>query len=520
MFLTNLEPYIGNWTKAHATHLLTRAAFGPKRSDIQWSVDNGLEATINNLFQEKQLPDPPIYHRYTGDPEVPVGETWVNTPAGVGGINTARRASLNAWWAGLILNDGFSIGERMTLFWHEHFPVSTINQGRQGYHYSTILRSNALGNFRTLIEELTISPAILIYLNGNDNTREAPNENYSRELLELFTIGKGLAAGPGDYTNYTEEDVFEIAKALTGWVSRNTDSDNEIKSTFRPNRHDNSVKKLSARFDNIEISDEGENEYKTVIDIILRKNETARFLCRQLHIWFVSSNITAEVEANIIEPMAQILFENDYEIQPALEALLLSNYFNSGDHNGCMINSPYDFITKVFNTFELNQGDNFENQYRVWSVLFDYARLQNMELMSLPTVAGWKAFYQEPSYYQFWINSVSLNERERFIDIILEQQNNFFNLDLVDFFASLDNPYEINEMIKELASIFFAFPITDNQIEFLKNIVIPGLPEYVWGEQYAEFLNSPDDQDLRTSITRKMHSLTSTMLKMPEFYLH
>ena len=155
--------------------------------------------------------------------------------------------------------------EKLTLFWHNHYVTQGINDPQMVYNYITLLRENGLGNFRELTKQMTIEPAMLIYLNGNQNSAVAPNENYARELLELFTIGKGPAVGPGDYTNYTEDDVVEMARVLTGWIVRGgftTDTvNNPLKSEFRPARHDDGTKQLSHRFDDIEIDDMGENEY-------------------------------------------------------------------------------------------------------------------------------------------------------------------------------------------------------------------------------------------------------------------
>lgn len=519
-----LLPYQGEWNKEKAMHLLTRCCMGPKRAEIKWCIDNGLDKTIDLLLEDKPTPDPPIYDNYDRDPNVSIGETWVNTrPTPGAGNNGARRRSHRVWWTGLIINSGLSILERMTLFWHEHLPVGLVTDGQYLYHYSSTLRKYALGNFKTLIEEITVAPAMLKYLNGNDNTRQAPNENYARELLELFTIGKGDLVAPGDYTHYTEVDVAEIARALTGWVAANRENDQEINSSFVLNRHDRDSKTLSHRFDNITIENEAEDEYKAIIDIILKKQEVARHLIRQLHIWLVSADITEEVEQSVIEPLSQILFDNNYEIKPVLRVLLASDYFNSGTHNGCMINSPIDIICKLINTFEINLGQDIFRSYASWDVLADIAINQNQELSSVSSVAGWKAYYQSPSFYQFWINSVSLVAREKFVNFLTgdERVNNFNRgINFLDFFASLENPFDVKEMIIEIASILFVFPLAENQIEYLQNIIIPGLPDYVWGEQYAEYLSRPDDEDLRTSITNKMKSLLSAMLKMPEIYLH
>lgn len=318
-----LNPYTGPWEFAEAAHLLRRTIFGPTKAQIDQSVQEGLNKTLDRLFEPQPLPEPPIYFQFENDPSVAVGSTWVNTlpDRSVQGLLNARRRSLTAWMMGLMKNSGLSIREKMVLFWHEHFPVNGINSGIVGYHYVNTLRANALGNFRTLVEEITITPAMLIFLNGDQNTLESPNENYGRELLELFTIGRGDLAAPGDYTNYTEQDVVEIARALTGWRARVFD-DGTIGGVFIPTRHDTGAKQLSHRFDNRIIQNGGEEEYKTLIDIILQNEEVARYISRQLHIWFVSSDINPDVEANVIEPMAQIMIANGYNIQPVVKALL------------------------------------------------------------------------------------------------------------------------------------------------------------------------------------------------------
>ena len=525
--VNGFSPFSGNWTFEKARHLLNRTMFGVTKEDIVWSVNNGLEATVDRLLQDVADPDPPIYYQYQRDPNVALGETWVNTPAdpNAGGIFNARIRSLATWWTGNILHSGMNITERMILFWHEHFAINNIRVGRYAYHYHNIIRRNVMGNFRPMIEEMTIDSAMLKFLNGDENTRIAPNENYARELLELFTIGRGELAGPGDYTNYTEQDVIELARALTGWraQSRVAETD-DFSGVYRNNRHDRETKTLSHRFDNVVIENEDDQEYKTVIDIILQKQEVARYLSRQLHLWFVGSNIDDDTEINVIEPMSQILFDSDYEIKPALRALLLSDYFNSGVHDGCMISSPIDFIMKIVNVFELKFEGELVNQYFMWSLLTGFANAQEMQLLSLPNVAGWKAYYQAPNFYKTWINSISLNLRESVIDELVDNSGNVLrqalSIDIPAFISKLDNPYEVTEMIQEIASILYPFPLADNQIDFLKNILIPGLPDYVWGEEYSNYVNFPDDEDIQNTMERKMQALMNSMLKLGEFYLH
>ena len=519
----SLAPYQGEWTFGAAGHLLRRTTFGPTYSAIKQAVAQGLEATIEQLFTEQPLPPLPINYSFQDDPTTPVGETWVFKAHDrtIMNLNTSRKASLNAWQMGLFNEGGVSIREKLVLFWHNHFVTSDIELAAYNFNYLDTLRRNALGNFRTFTEEITVAPSMLRYLNGNENTREAPNENYARELLELFTIGKGNTAGPGDSTTFTEDDVIALAKSLTGWQSR--DNEGVVSGVYRNNRHDTSDKQLSHRFDNAVITNGGAEEYKQVIDIILQQEETARYLCRRLHIWFVGADINDDVEVNIIEPMAALIRENNYEIKPALSALLSSEYFYETTIRGCMVNHPIDFLFKMVNTFEIVFPNNIERKYRAWLEIHRAAQDLDMTILVHPSVAGWKAFHQAPQFYDVWANSVSLPQREKIINTLLDGLSTgaqrTIQIDTLAVISKLENPLEPNDLIIDLANTLFPNPISQGQIEFLKEILIPGLPDYEWTVEYAEYLEDPDNQDKRIGVENKLKALLGTMLKMPENYL-
>lgn len=521
--LTSLAPYTGPWTSKHALHLLNRATFGPTRAEILEAEEKGLSWAIDKLFETQPDVEPPIHWRYEDDPEAPLGETWVDSApaAGVNGLTNARRLSLSLWMMGNIHSAGMNIKEKMVLFWHEHFPVAALNLGIFGYKYNEILRHHATGNFRTLLEEMTISDAMLLYLNGNENTFEAPNENFARELLELFTLGRGALAGPGDYTTYTENDIIEIARALTGWrTARRNDA--LAGSFFRNGRHDNGEKILSERFDNAVITDNGENEYKDVIDIILKKPEVGQHLARQLHIWFVSANIDEDVEREIIAPLGKMIQDADYEVEPALRTLLASEYFNSGEHRGCIVSSPIDFVMKISKPLDQRVRNTFTARYSFWNRLHTFASGLEMRLMELPEVAGWKAYYQSPQYYRMWINAFSLNRREEAITAILSDANNAGvpDVDLIAFIAQLgDDAMDPFKMINGITEVLFPFEISINQQEYLKEVLIPGLPDYAWTNQYSEYLADPNNEDLELGVRRRLTRLFEAILKMPEFHL-
>ena len=332
-----LDTYSGNWSAKQARHLLKRTSFGVAQALTEESVSLGLLATINKLFEVKALPDTPLKYELdedVNDPDVNYGETWVSAPAYPdlptsqerNRVFRARNRSMYAWSFLQMQDSGISIREKLTLFWHNHFVSENTNPHRE-FLYMNILRNNALGNFKELTKQITIDPNMLLYLSGNQNTNTAPNENYARELLELFAIGKGDAVGNGDYTNYTEDDVLEIAKVLTGWRVRGITHAEGLIPFFSNFKHTKDSKTLSHRFNNAIISENGEEEYKDLIDKIFEQEECSKFIIRQLYVWFVNSEITTEIETNIIAPLAKILRDNNYDISVPLKTLFSSEHF-------------------------------------------------------------------------------------------------------------------------------------------------------------------------------------------------
>jgi len=271
---SGLDPYTGTWEFEQAAHLLRRTTYGPTYARIKDAAQNGMDNVVAQLLTVQPLPAPPLNYDYDQDPNVTIGETWVDAPY-IQAMNLQgyRRRSLAGWTVGQMLNEGTSIREKMVLFWHNHFVTGDINDPKFVYKYITLLRENVLGNFKDLVKKATIDPAMLRYLNGNENTKTAPNENYARELMELFTLGKGELAGPGDYTTYTEDDVVAVARVLTGWrdVGYFTQEFNPIGSVFVLNRHDTDSKQLSHRFNDVIINNNNELEYEDLIDIIFQK---------------------------------------------------------------------------------------------------------------------------------------------------------------------------------------------------------------------------------------------------------
>ncbi len=524
IILGGLDPYSGTWDQTTARHLLKRAMFAPNAKQIAQAVADGLELTLEKLFAPSPDPGLPLNYNEQNDPNVPIGSSWVNA-AITQGLNYPQR-SVRAWQLSLYLNEGVSLKEKMTLFWHNHFVTANANIAKLTYQYISFLRDNAFGNFRTLVEGMTVNPLMLQYLNGNENTKGAPNENYARELMELFTIGKGVEAGPGDYTNYTEQDIKEIARALTGWTINNQALQNAgpiPPAVFRPNRHDTGTKTLSYRFGSAVISNLGDQEYKKVIDIILAQDEVSRFMARNLYRWFVYYNIDDDIESNVIEPLAAVLRGSNYEIQPALTALLSSEHFYQENAIGAMIKSPVDFTMSTIKPFEVEINFNLNQTYQLWLALHGVDTALQQDVFTPPDVAGWKAYYQDPVFYRIWINSVTLTIRRALSDGMASGQIDVFQrpwgIDVLKVVDGIQDSVDPNIMIQALIDLLLPYQLTDTQLAYLKEVLIPGLPDFEWTVEYTAYLNNPTDEVIRKGVENRLRALFIAIMALPEFEL-
>lgn len=514
------DNYSGPWSSHLAAHLLRRTTFGANWETINAFGKLTLSQCIERLFEVLPPPPPPINTSYDLDPDVPIGETWVDKPA-TANVNGYRTASLRSWSLELMINNQPNIREKMTLFWHNHFVTADINDPRYSYKYITLLRSQALGNFKQLTKDVTIDPAMLNYLNGRDNTSQAPNENYARELMELFTLGKGDQVGPGDYTTFTEEDVKQVAKCLTGWIDVRINL--PIRSEFRVGRHDSSNKTLSHRFGNAVVNNAGDQEYENLIDIIFTKEEVALFIARKLYRWFVYFNIDEDIESQIIEPMATLIRENDYNLVPAIKALLSSEYFYDECVIGGMIKNPVDFLINPINQFGMVFPTDAALKQRVLNTIYQSTFNMQMGIFQAPSVAGWQAYYQVPSYYRLWLNATSLPARQLYNDAIATMGVPFGQFRfLIDPFLTLDkfdNPSVTDEVIKSFGIIVHPKPMDDNQFNTIKSVFLQGGNEQSWADVYNAYKADPSNVAKRQAVMNRVRKLLKYMMRMPEYHL-
>ncbi len=405
-------------------------AQGNQKKDAQGKLLWVMETVATDDVYD--MPNAATNVKYAAWKGLKMGDTWVNyrvNPADSGNMNSdnVRRNSLKSWWAKLMLEQERTVREKMTFFWHNHFAteVADINNAIMSYNHIALLRKYALGNFKKMVYDVTLDPAMLIYLNGNTNDGSKPtsvNENYARELQELFTVGKGLGS------SYTEDDVKAAARVLSGWLvlGRNDATNKEIldpavpySSIPAPGRHDKTDKVFSAFYGNKVIKGDGSatggaSEITQLVDMIFSVDEVSKFICRKLFTFFVYYKIDDDIEKNVIEPLAELFRTSKFEIKPVLKALFTSEYFYKQEYVGAMVKNPIDFMIGHWRTLEYKipaDPKNYEIQYSIASTLKDRVSSLGLNLGDPPNVAGWAAYYQEPLFYEVWLDSSSISAR-------------------------------------------------------------------------------------------------------------
>lgn len=522
-----VEPYGGPWNRTQAMHLLRRTLFGFTKADLDKAMSLGAAAAVDALLDvPAEAPAPPLVVS-TAETTIPVGTTWVDTPY-IGDRNYERGRTLQSWWMGLILGQGFSLRERMTLFWHNHFATEwqDIGDSHHSYYHLARLRTACLGNFKNLARQITLDPAMLRYLNGNSNTKTNPNENYGRELQELFTIGKGPEVAPGNYTNYTEEDVKSAARVLTGW----RDLRDKREPEFRPTQHDTGSKTFSSAYGGAVIAgragEDGALEVDDLLEIIFKQSETAKYLCRKLYRFFVYYVIDADTEKDVIVPMADLLMKGNWEVKPVVALLLKSAHFHHALNQGCFIKTPLDLVAGTFRSLGVTLPDAADpvKQYAVWRHLLDQAATMQMELLTPPNVAGWPAYYQDPFYYQSWISSDTLPRRIQFTDRCTPSKgyqagSHYLPCDVIAVAKRASDPVDLQKFVEDMAEIFFPIAMTARQKEYLKSILLDGAPSYEWGDEWQAHIDAPDDAAKKAVVDVRLRALFKAMMAMAEYQL-
>jgi len=530
----SLNVYIGTWTYETAGHLLRRTTFGPSHDLIQQSVSLGMVGTLKQLFKLPPLPAPPLrYIANVNDPNCPLGQTWTNKRMNGETEAQHREDSLRAWNFMQLYGEGMCIREKLTLFLMNHFGCGNNPDVRSDYQFVHLLRSKARGSFKQIVKDVTISPAMLHFQNGDVNEESAPNENFARELLELFTIGKGPLIAPGDYTNYTEEDIKMLAKCLSGWRIKGFWGADNLTSTrgyFDPQYHDATTKQLSDKFGSVNIPNGGDKEYANVIDIIFQQKEVSHFICRKLYQWFCYYDIDPVIETNIITPMATAFRNSNFSIQTAVWVLLRSQHFyDVATVVGPMIKSPIDYMLSVLKQCHVTMPENWQDQYSISFVMQGWLAGWQMDYFGIPGVAGWKAYYQSPLFSRMWINATSLQQRQVFVDRILgfgyqvpgegTGQTIILKIKSITLLSIISDPGDPNAVVDGLSRLLFPVALHQSQKDALKNILLPGLPDLEWTMAYNDFKNDATNETKINALETRLKNVLAAMFMMAENHL-
>ncbi|MBL7812051.1 MAG: DUF1800 domain-containing protein [Bacteroidetes bacterium] len=526
---TGLTPVTGNLTKAQALHLLRRCLFGVRVSEMKSFTGMDVASAVDALLNVNTTPSVlPLnyYGNTTTDPDVAYGQTWVTAPFN-GTVNFLRRSSWKFWHLGQTLNQDTTILEKMVLFWHNHFVTESesVPDARMNHLYLKTIRDNALGNFKTLTKAMTLDPAMLYYLNGYLNVKTAPDENYARELQELFTLGKGPDS------KYTEDDVKAAARILTGWsisVSGSVPS-----NTFTLSKHDTTDKSFSSFFGNATIkgkntSNAGDLELDDLLTMIFNQNEVAKFICRKLYRYFVYYDITPEIETNVIAPLADHFRNNNYDIKSVLAKLLKSEHFFDPGNMACIIKDPISDISGFCRQMEMAfpPASNPEVQYTHWGYLHTFIQSLQLNLGDPPNVAGWPAWYQEPLFYRSWITSDSLPKRNQFTDAFLYtgfKRGGFTTVvDTLIVTKQFSHPEDADQLIAEAVEFLIPMALSSSQISGLREILLPGgIPAYNWTDDWNAALNTgaSNHATALSSVIAKLKSLYKAIMNLSEYQL-
>jgi len=531
-FRTNsgINQYTGPWTKNEVQHLLKRTMFGSTKADIDYFLAKTMVQAIDELINPTApFPAPPVndYSPGTADANIVAGATWINNPTSDGTLNSLRRSSFKKWWTGVMINQDRSIREKITLFWANHFGTETtdINNAHYVYRHHNLLRQNGLGNFKQLIKDITVDTGMLVYLNGYLNTAAAPDENYGRELQELFTIGKDPV---NNLAPYTEDDVKKAAKVLTGWRNNGT----TFTSYFDPTRHDTTNKQFSSFYNNTIITGRtgtnGALETDDLITMIFSKNDVSKFIVRKLYRWFIYYKIDAATEINVIEPLATIFRDNNYNIQPVLNTLFKSEHFFDLLNQGCIIKSPVDQIISCLREFNVvfpNGTTEYADAYVMWNYIYNWGVSMNQSIGDPPNVSGWPSYYQAPQFHELWINSDTLPKRNRFTDTMIQtgftRNNKRIIINGVAFTQTLPNPSDPNALIDDALAVLYRMQLSTATKQTIKQQILLSnqIQDFYWTNAWNAYLADPTNVSNFNVVNNRLKSFYQYLMNLSEYQL-
>jgi len=427
------------WKLTQAGHLYRRAAFGASWEQLQQALSDGPQRTIDKLLR------PP-----SGAAEF--NRTYDDYEAVTGSVNKLR-----AWWLRRMIQTPYPLQEKMTLFWHSHFATNAaeVKNTRLMQQQVRLLRSQALGSFRVLLEGISQDPAMLLWLGAEANRKARPNENLAHAIMEYFTLGPD---------HCTEDDIRAASRAFTGWFVLRS------KLRYIPREHDGNEKQIFGRKGNFTRDD--------VLRIILEQSATSRRLVRKLYRWLI--NETENPHEALIAPLAES-FSKDYDVLKLVETMLRSNLFFSEAAYRMRIKSPVEFAIGIVKALE--------ESISTTQLANDLADL-GQDLYNPPTARGWAGG-------KHWINSTAMVARQNLASALLRGS---------DPYANKLNPRAVAKK--------HGCATTESARDFLLDLFLQGdLGSEVYDSLPKEYRRQDNDLE---GLTR---SVAYAIITLPEFHL-
>lgn len=567
--MASLTPKSGVLGRKNAAHLLRRTGFGPTKAEIDTFSVMTVDQALSALMQVPSLPAPPV------DPET--GSTWVINGA-EDGVNTSDYRLCDyvaGWWLAEASNpDQTLLLPKMIFFLHTCFSTNFDDlHSEDNYYLLRLFRHYAFGSYKTLARKICMDNGMMQYLDTRYSSKYNPNENFPRELLELFTIGKGPQIGFENYTTYTEDDIRAAAKILTGfrqnhewWDTNAHDADTGLPTgTLKPDSHDEDDKVFSDAFISPDfpspvtiVGGETEadmlRELDTFIHMIFEQEATALNICRKMYRFFAHYDITQEVEDDIIVPLAAVLKDNDYELGVTIQTLLRSEHFYDEGGTipeehivGGMIKTPVELVTGTIRFFKVqtpsSTGD-LDLYYRSWQrdTIQNFMFLEaGMELFDPPTVAGYQPYHEAPDYQRLWISSNTLPFRYTMAEMFLtgEKVTRYGDLHMQLDVMQMINDKEIipdftgpdpfdqvvgtytggrfaEHIVQCLTDYLFPDPPTQERFDyFLNDLLLGNLSLINWRFEWIAYEATGDDSSIRPQLELFIKGL----LQAPEYQL-
>lgn len=490
-----LTPYTPPLDSSRVAHLYRRLGFSASVQTIDQATGQTANTLVNNLIAEAQnmppLPAPPWAN-------------WNNSnyPADRDESNEIKRTQEATWriaYTDALLNN--NLRDRLSFFWSNHLvtqlEVYRCNQFL--YEYIDCLQRNALGNFKTMVHEIGLSSAMLYYLDGAYSNGNNPNENYARELFELFTMGEG--------NGYTEEDIIETAKALTGYVNRGEIGCTKV--TFDASKFNNDQKTIFGRT--------GNWGYDDVLDILFeeRANEIGYFICKKLYEFFIHPDATDEATnaQSIINGLSATFITNNFELAPVVSQLFKSQHFFDENALGVIIKSPFDMFLNLMNETSFSYDDS------MLSTVEEACRLLGQEVFNPYDVNGWQR-------NRTWINTNFMIGRWLTSEMVLQKFYGAQQEEFRDFAMAAvgeNNRNTSNPRIVVEAIVNKILPkglLTEQDFNNAMDVfMIEEVPDNYYGADFIEGGNGYWILSVSPEVPSQVYFLLLHLVRQPEFQL-